>query len=206
MSALWLKWAAELQAIAQNGLLFTEDVFDKERYQLIQKIASEMLATHTSETAPAVVEKFFSEERGYATPKLDVRGAVFQNDKILLVQEKADQLWSLPGGWCDVGESASRCVVKEIEQEAGLKTKAIKLIGLYDKYSHPYPPQWPHIYKCFFLCEVIGGTCNPGVETLAAQFFSKEDLPPLSMDRIILSHILRCFEHAQHFECPTDFD
>lgn len=197
--------ANSLFAIAQNGLLFTNDVFDKQRYQQIQKIAASILAEKSDYTFEKITE-LFHDEKGYATPKLDVRGVVFQDNKILLVKERSDHLWSLPGGWVDVNESPSEAICKEIFEESGFKTKAIKLIALFDKNKHEHPTQLPHIYKLFFICELIGGEKKPSIETSEIDFFAQDKLPDLSLSRVNQFQINRAFEHKRNMDLPTDFD
>ncbi len=197
--------ADSLFAIAQNGLLFTKDVFDKERYLQVQKIAASMLAEKSNLTSDKIIE-LFSCEKGYATPKLDVRGAVFKDNKILLVKERSDQLWTLPGGWIDINESPSEAVCKEIFEESGFKTKAVKLMALFDKNKHGHPAQLPHTYKIFFICELIGGEKTASIETSEIDFFEKDNLPDLSLRRVIKTQIVRAFAHREDMTLPTDFD
>jgi ADP-ribose pyrophosphatase YjhB (NUDIX family) len=197
--------ANSLFAIAQNGLLFTQDVFDKERYLQIQKIAASILAEKSSCTFDKILE-LFNYERGYATPKLDARGAVFKDNKILLVKERSDQRWALPGGWVDINESPSEAVCKEILEESGFKTKAVKLMALLDKNKHAHPIQLPHTYKIFFICELISGKKKPSIETSEIEFFEQDKLPDLSLTRVTKSQIDRAFEHKENMALPTDFD
>ncbi len=197
--------ADSLFAIAQNGLLFTQDVFDRERYLQVQKIAAAMLAEKSNLTPDKIMD-LFSCEKGYATPKLDVRGAVFKDNKILLVKERSDQLWTLPGGWIDINESPSEAVCKEIFEESGFKTKAVKLMALFDKNKHAHPAQLPHTYKVFFICELIGGKKTASIETSEIEFFEKDSLPDLSLNRVIKTQIERAFVHKEDMTLPTDFD
>lgn len=203
----YLHWISELQALAQAGLAFTKDPYDKDRFERIMKISAEIAAT-TFDKDPEVISNLFAAEIGYPTPRFDVRAVVFNQGKILLVQEQEDELWSLPGGWADVNHSASEVAVKEVLEESGYKVKPVKLLALYDKQKkyHGHPPQWPHSYKCFFLCELLGGTPNPSIETLDVNFFSLDELPALSPQRVTRSQIERCFLQAEHLEWPTDFD
>jgi ADP-ribose pyrophosphatase YjhB (NUDIX family) len=201
----WLKWASELQAIAQTGLTFSKDIFDLQRYQAILKISTEIMADHTHASQEQIAD-LFAKEAGYATPKLDGRGVVFKDHKILLVKERTDGLWSLPGGWIDVYESPSFAVVREIWEESGFETRALKLLALYDKKQHAHPLEWPHAYKIFFLCELIGGEARTSDETTAVEFFARDNLPELSINRVTEAQILRFFDHAEHLEWPTDFD
>ena len=202
-----LGWARSLQAIAQSGLAYGDlPAYDRERYEQVRRIAAEMLA-HRSGTDADGLEALFARESGHATPKLDVRGAVFADDRILLVQERHDRGWSLPGGWVDVGESPSEAVTREILEESGHPTRAVKLLALYDRDRHGYPPHPWHIWKAVFLCEPAGGAPRPlGSETLDARFFGRAELPELRFSRATQVQIERCFEHRDHPEWPTDFD
>lgn len=197
--------ANSLFAVAQNGLLYSKDVFDIERYSQIQKIAASILSEKSNLTAEQILD-IFSCEKGYATPKVDVRGAVFEDNKILLVKERTDQLWSLPGGWVDINESPSEAVCKEIWEESGFETKAIKLMALYDKNKHAHPAQLPHTYKLFFICKLIGGEKKTSIETSEVEFFKRDQLPALSLHRVVQSQIERAFEHMKDINLPTDFD
>jgi hypothetical protein len=152
----WFAWASEIQSIAQNGLTFAQSEYDKERYHQLMHIASDMMASISQIPAHEILELFVSQS-GYATPKVDVRGAIFQNESVLLVKESQDHCWTLPGGWADRDYSAAFCMKKEIAEESGYEVKVQKLVALYDKWKHGHPKQWPHTYKCFFLCEIIGG-------------------------------------------------
>lgn len=205
VEVLWTRWLTSLQSIAQTGLTFSQDNFDKERYNALLEIAVQM-ATQISPKQFPVVQDLFHQEKGYATPKIDVRGAIFRSNKILLVKEKSDQCWSLPGGWADVNQSPAEAIVKEIEEEAGYKSRVIKLLALLDKSKHDHPPQWPHAYKCFFLCEIVSGEGGAGLETSDMGFFKRDALPPLSIHRVTAAQIDRCFEHYANPDWPTDFD
>lgn len=201
----WLHWVRKLQAIAQSGLTFAEHPYAIERYEAVRQIAAEIMAAHSQYEQEAILELFAS-ELGYATPKLDVRGVVFQNDQILLVREASDGLWTLPGGWADINDSPSEAVTREIFEESGYETKAVKLLALYDKLKHDHPPQIPHAYKAFFLCEIISGTSTPSIETTEVAFFDEDKIPALSLHRVVLSQIHRLFEHHRQPDLPTDFD
>src|SRR5262245_42148027 len=144
----WLEWARELQSIAQAGLTYAKDPFDVERYQAVRRLAAEMLAAQTGEDADRIHDLFVG-EYGHPTPKVDVRGAVFQDDTILLVKERVDGGWTLPGGWADVNESPAEAVVREVFEESGYQTRAVKLLALYDRRKHEHPPHPWHIYKVF---------------------------------------------------------
>ncbi|MUL35663.1 NUDIX hydrolase [Gloeocapsopsis dulcis] len=207
MSLKWLKWSQQLQAIAQIGLTYSQSPYDSERYQQIRQIAAEIMATYAHE-APTYVCDLFSKEEGYATPKVDVRGAVFHNNQILLVKEREDGCWTLPGGWVDVGESPSQAVVREVYEESGYHTQIVKLLAIYDR-NHPrhqHPPIRHHVYKLFFQCQLIGGSPAESTETTEAAFFTAHDIPELSLTRVVPSQISRLFEHYRNPEWQADFD
>jgi ADP-ribose pyrophosphatase YjhB (NUDIX family) len=200
-----LEWARRVQAIAQSGLAFSRDHYDIERYEQLVRIAAEMAASASGLAAEPVAEILLTES-GYATPKVDVRGVVFQDDTILLVRERSDGLWTLPGGWADVGESPSENVTKEIREESGFITRPVRLLALLDRSLHPHEPQYlHHLYKIFIECEIVGGAPAVGLEISEVGFFSEGDLPPLSLARVTLSQIERMFEHHRHPEWVADF-
>jgi ADP-ribose pyrophosphatase YjhB (NUDIX family) len=202
----WLTIGRELQAIAQTGLAYTKDPFDVERYQRIRILAAQILGMGSNTDVPIVID-LFRQDVGYATPKVDVRGAVFENDRVMLVREVSDNLWSLPGGWADVNQSAAECVVREIGEESGLECRAVKLAAVWDRRLHKHVPPHPHhVYKLYFICHIIGGSLRSGLETSNVAFFGQSDLPELSLTRVTRPQILRMFEHARHPELPTDFD
>jgi len=205
MNPQWLEWARRLQATAQSGLAFTENPFERERYEEIQQIAAEMMAANSADDVDQIVD-LFTDEAGYATPKIDVRGVVIDRDKILLVRERRDGRWTLPGGFADVGVSPAENVVKEIREESGYQTRAVKLLAAYDRSRHPHGPYLYHIYKLFFLCELEGGEAQASIETSEVGFFAEDDLPSLSTPRVTEGQILRMFEHHRHPEWSTDFD
>jgi ADP-ribose pyrophosphatase YjhB (NUDIX family) len=205
MTPQWLAWVQQLQAIAQIGLTFATDAFDIERYHAIRDIAAEIAATY-SQTPAEPIRHLFSQETGYATPKIDVRGAVFRDGNILLVQERRDSLWTLPGGWADVNDPPSVAVEREIFEESGYHTRAVKLLALYDRNKHGHPPSPFHVYKLFFACELLGGTPTPSLETTAVAFFPADALPALSLSRVTPAQIQRLFELSRHPEWPTEFD
>jgi ADP-ribose pyrophosphatase YjhB (NUDIX family) len=207
MNFQWLEWAQKLQAIAQTGITYSQSPFDSDRYRQIQQIAAELMATGAA-VEPDYVLNLFQQDLGHATPKVEVRGAVFQHDKLLLVKEREDGLWTLPGGWVDVGESASRAIEREIVEESGYHTQAVKLLAVYDR-SHPrheFPPAHHQVYKLFFQCNLISGTATASIETEAAEFFAESEIPELSPARVRRSHIIRLFEYHRHPDLPTEFD
>jgi ADP-ribose pyrophosphatase YjhB (NUDIX family) len=205
MELKWLEWAKQLQSIAQAGLTYSKDVFDLERFQLIRDISVDMMSQHTN-ISKTIIKDLFANETGYATPKVDIRSAVFIGNKILMVKEKTDEKWSLPGGWGDIGLTPSEVAVKEVREESGFEVKATKLIGVFDMKCHPHPPYPYHVYKILIQCEIIGGEAKEGIETSAVGFFSKNELPPLSITRVTESQIQLAFEHLDNPLKPTYFD
>lgn len=170
MSKQWLEWAKRIQALSQSGLAFSEDIYDIERYEELREISIEIMREHT-ELEMDKIRDLFTNETGYQTPKVDVRGVVFKNNQILMVRENIDDKWALPGGFCDIGLSPSENVMKEIKEESGFDVLPIRLIALMDKNKHPHPPEAYHYYKIFILCEIIGGKPTLGIETNSINFF-----------------------------------
>ncbi|MFD2043208.1 NUDIX hydrolase [Ornithinibacillus salinisoli] len=205
MTKKWLDWAIRIQALAQSGLSFSKDKYDIERYEELREISAEIMANH-SELSFEKIHDLFATEKGYQTPKIDVRGVVFQDNKILLVKEKMDNKWSLPGGFCEVGLSAAENCEKEIMEEAGFDVKAVKLLAFFDNNHHPHPPQPYHYYKCFFRCNIIKGNASVGMETNDVQFFAKDDLPQLSERRNTESQIKEMFSFLTDMDKETLFD
>jgi ADP-ribose pyrophosphatase YjhB (NUDIX family) len=201
-----LEWARSLQAIAQSGLAWEPSTYDGERYEQVRRIAAEMLADPDQLDVDGV-EGLFASQVGHATPKLDVRGAVFRDDTILLVEEAADLGWSLPGGWADVGERPSEAVAREVLEESGYRVRATKLIGLYERDHRADRPHVWHIWKTAFLCELLDDEQLPlGSETTDARFFARDELPRLRYSRLSEWQIERCFAHHADPSLPTDFD
>ena len=202
----WLIIARELRAIAQTGLAFSADRFDRQRYERLQELAAQMLAQGSGENYDAIIE-ILREGWGYATPKVDVRGAAFVDGRVLLVREISDGKWTLPGGWADVNQSAGECVIREIAEESGFEARILKLAAVRDYQRSGHPPRnVDSIYKMFFICEITGGSARPSVETSEVAFFPRLALPPLSLGRTTAVQIDRMFHHADHPDLATDFD
>ena len=200
-----LEWARKVQAIAQTGLAFTRDPFDRERYTQLVELVADLLSREL-EIPLGAARELWAGEHGYATPKVDVRGGVFRDDRVLLVRERADGRWTLPGGWVDVNDAPSEAVAREILEESGYRARAVKLAALIDKNRHPHPPGVHHIYKLFFVCELEGGDPAASSETDAVEFFPVHALPPLSTGRVLASQIERLYQHRLDPSLPTDFD
>lgn len=200
----WLKWAVELQALAQTGLEYGRDKYDLERYQRIRDISAEMVALQSSLPLEKVKD-LFCNETGYQTPKLDTRAAIFQGEKILLVQEE-DLRWSLPGGWVDVDISVGENTVKEVREEAGLEVKNRLVIAVQDRNRRNSPPSAYGICKVFVLCDLVGGSFQPNLETVDSGYFSLDELPPLSTEKVTREQIEMCFDayHADHWVTRLD--
>jgi ADP-ribose pyrophosphatase YjhB (NUDIX family) len=181
---IWLEWARRLNALAQTGLTFATGPYDIERYTAIRAIAAEMIAQGAGADTSRVLDLLAS-DAGYATPKVDVRGAVFRDGKILLVQERSDGLWTLPGGWADVGDSPAEAVVREVREESGFEARATKLLALLDRNRHGHSPHVNHIYKVFIRCEILGGSPTTCHEIQAVGFLREDEIPALSLTRIV---------------------
>lgn len=202
----WVVWARRLRAIAQTGLEFAPSEYDRERYREILQIAEDIFARHTLVEHPQIRDFFAFDVTSYATPQIDVRGGIFDADKVLLVRERLDGLWTLPGGYADVNTSPREAVEREIFEESGYRARAVKLAMLYDKRFHGHPPSPRHSYKAFFLCERTGGEPRTSYETTDIRFFPVTDLPDLSLPRVTASQIQRLYEHHLRRDLPTDFD
>jgi ADP-ribose pyrophosphatase YjhB (NUDIX family) len=203
----WIQWGKALQAIAQTGLHFGKSEYDAERYRQIQEIAAEIFARY-SLTEKETILDLFSKDVGYATPKVDVRGVVFRDSQILLVREVLDHhRWTLPGGWADVNETPTTAVTREVFEESGYHTKAVKLLAVYDRTHQGHTPLMPyHVYKLFFLCQLVGGESKVSHETSEVGFFPEDQIPELSRSRVLPHQIQRFFEYYRNPDLPTDFD
>lgn len=206
MEPRWAVWAKELAAVAQNGLTYTQSPYEHERYEKVRRIAAEILA-EGSGYRPEPVIALWQREKGYATPKVDVRGVVFRDDKILLVREALDGGWTLPGGWADPCQSPREAVEREILEESGFETQAERLLAVYDRTRQGHTPAMPfHIYKLFILCRITGGAPKTSHETLGVDFFTEDTIPPLSLSRTLPTQIRRMFEFVRDPSLPPDFD
>jgi ADP-ribose pyrophosphatase YjhB (NUDIX family) len=201
----WLEWARELQAIGQTGLAFTQSAYDTQRYQRLTELAAEIVASHTTLEKPELI-KGFSAQPGYATVKVDVRGAVIRDGRILLVQERRDQRWCMPGGWADVGDKPSEMVIREVWEESGFHVEPVKVIGVFDANRGNRPMECYHAYKIVFLCTITGGEARGSDETLAAEFFDFNAVPPLSTDRTNDRHLAEVQAHLRDPARATPFD
>ncbi|MDW6005114.1 NUDIX hydrolase [Vibrio mangrovi] len=190
----WIDWVKQLQAISQAGLTYSKDKFDIERFQQLGDISHQMFS-HLSDAPVEQISAVFFPESGYPTPKIDLRAAVIQDGKILLVREREDDCWTMPGGWGDVCETPKQGVVREVEEESGFIVASPRLYAVKDRAVHPYQPLFPfHIYKMFFLCELIDGEATENIEISEIDFFSPHNLPPLSESRVLAQDIHMAFD------------
>ena len=201
----WIEWARRLAAIAQDGLTYSMDPFDTERYASVRDIAAEMMGGQ-----PGAEVSYFADllagETGHATPKVDVRGVLFRDDRMLFVRERDDGLWSLPGGWAEVHESPSEAVVREVLEESGYLSEAVKLLALYDRNRHEHPPYPFAVYMLVFLCRITDGLPVESAETEGVGFFGRNELPDLSRNRVTAAQVERLFQLCESLESPTAFD
>ncbi|MDO4780672.1 MAG: NUDIX hydrolase [Bacteroides sp.] len=201
----WLSWAKELQAIAQTGMAYSTNEFDIERFQRVRDISSEIMSEYSNIDVKKVKELFCNEE-GFQTPKLDTRAAVFEGNKILLVQEKNGK-WALPGGWVDVDRTIAENAVKELMEEAGIEARVLKLIALQDKKRHNRLAYAYNVTKAFVLCEALGGSFKENLETIGSGFFAIDELPEnLNIGKTTKEQIEMCFEAKDNPQWEVVFD
>ena len=200
----WLEWAKELQFLAQTGLTYSKDVFDIERFERIREISAEIISAQ-SELSLEKVKDLFCNETGFQTPKLDTRAAIFKEDKILLVKER-NGTWSLPGGWVDVNQTVKSNTEKEVEEEAGLKVEATRIIAVQDRNMHNVPPYAYNVCKIFVLCEILSGYFQPNIETTESDYFRLEELPLLAEEKNNEEQIKMCFSayHDKNWQVVFD--
>jgi ADP-ribose pyrophosphatase YjhB (NUDIX family) len=195
-------------AVAQTGIAFTKDPYDNERYEALRRLGARMMAAHTA-TESARIEALFAAETGYATPKIGVRGAVFDADgRLLLVREAVDDhRWTLPGGWAEVNQTPAQSVVREVFEESGYHARPVKLAAVWDRARQPHPPSPWSVVRMFFLCALEGGTARTSLETSGHGWFHESEVPEeLSLGRTLPHHIARMFAHWREPALPTEFD
>jgi len=199
-----LRWARQLFSISQSGLTYCQNEYDLERYHQLQEMATEILTSH-SDLSKESVKQSFTMQSGYATPKIDVRGAVMQEGKILLIQEQADGCWAMPGGWADIGDFPAKTVEREVFEESGYRVHVDKVIAVIDA-NHVAPLEFYHAYKLIFQCSILSGQPQISHETLAVDFFDMSNLPPLSRSRTTQSMLDEVYAHYLDPARPTAFD
>jgi ADP-ribose pyrophosphatase YjhB (NUDIX family) len=204
----WLTWAREIQAVAQTGLGFSKDPYDRERYAALRRLSARIMAEHTGADLGRI-EGLFDAETGYATPKVGVRAGVFDaSGRILMVRETADDhRWSLPGGWADVNQTPAQSVVREVFEESGYHVRAVKLAAVWDRARQAQPATAFSVVRMFFICALEGGTPTTSLETSEAGWFAEEDVPgDLSLRRTLPHYITRMFAHSREPGLATEFD
>jgi ADP-ribose pyrophosphatase YjhB (NUDIX family) len=201
----WLTWAREIQALAQTSYHFSENDFQRQRNQRLMEIAAEIINEHSS-LKMVTLTNAFNAQVGYATPHIDVRGAVFREGQLLMVRESQDGGWTMPGGWADVGDVPSEAAEREVWEEAGFRVKARKVVGVYDA-NRTGPLEVFHAFKIVFLCDILSGEATPSNETTEVKFYAENEIPPvLSGERTRPRHIVDAFKACKHPECLTVFD
>jgi ADP-ribose pyrophosphatase YjhB (NUDIX family) len=201
----WIAWARQLQALAQTGLTYAQNPFDRQRYEKLEAVAVEIYTSHTGQAA-AVIREWFQVQPGYATPKVDVRGCCFRDGEVLMVRERSDGLWCLPGGWADVGDRPADATCREVREESGFTCEARKVIAVFDANRQGRPLPAFHAFKLIVLCEITGGSPAPDHEILEVGFFRRDALPDLSPWRTTPEHLRECFAHLDDPSRPTAFD
>lgn len=205
---VWLTWAREIQSIAQTGVTFCKDPYDLERYAALRRLSARIMADHTS-APPHRIEGLFETETGYATPKVGVRAAVFDDaGRILMVREVVDDhRWTLPGGWADVNQTPAQSVVREVFEESGYHVRPAKLAAVWDRARQAQPAMAFSVVRMFFICTLTGGTPTPSLETSEIGWFAENQIPAdLSLRRTLPHHISRMFTHWREPALATDFD
>lgn len=205
MNDVWMEFAIRIQSLAQAGLQYGKDPYDRERYEELRHIAAEMAAARTDLPLDTVREVFCN-EKGYQTPKVDTRGAVFVNGKILLVHEK-NGTWALPGGWCDVDQSVASNTEKEVREETGYTVQAEKIIAIQDWRRHNVTNYAYGVIKIFVLCRCAGGEFVSNLETTEIGFFDRTSLPDqLATEKTTREQIQMCFDFQENPNAPVQFD
>ena len=200
----WLNWAQEIFSLSQSGLTYSGNQYDIERYKRLQEITAEIIASQSEISKETVLESF-SMQAGYITPKIDVRGAVIRDNKILLIQERADGKWAMPGGWADLGNAPASVAEREVWEESGFRVRAEKVVAVIDA-NRIEPMEFYHAYKIIFLCKLLDGEPRISYETLAVEFFDPNNLPPLSTYRTNEDMLREVFAHVKNPDRPTAFD
>ena len=205
MTPDWLTWVLRVHAIAQTGRHYARDPFDVERYAELQSIAAAMLARYSGSEFETVVD-LFKQEVGHATPKIDVRGAVFRDDALLFTRERSSSNWTLPGGFAEVGKSPAEAVVREVREESGYEVRALRLVAVWDWAKHRARPAPFSCYKLFFECEFVGGSPASGAETIDVGFYRQDELPELDQLRVTADQIRRIWNLRRNSNRDAEFD
>lgn len=200
----WIQWAREIFSLSQAGLTYSGNEFDIERYKRLQEISAEMIESQSNISKASALDSF-SMQTGYATPKIDVRGAVVRDGKILLIQERMDGKWAMPGGWVDLGDEPASAAEREVWEESGYRVKAEKVAAVIDA-NRIEPMEFYHAFKIIFLCKIMDGEPKTSHETMAVDFFEPDNIPPLSIYRTNEEMLQEVFAHVKDPSRPTTFD
>ncbi|MEE8218003.1 MAG: NUDIX hydrolase N-terminal domain-containing protein [Vicinamibacteria bacterium] len=203
----WLRWAQRVQSIAQTGLTYAQDPYDRERYEQLREIAVEMTSAGFDEDVEAV-RPVFASAIGYPTPKVDVRAVVFRGDELLLVRERRSRRWTFPGGWADVGDTPSAAAERETLEESGYRVQAEKALAILDKTRHEHPPSLDYTYKILIACHLEGGEPRTSNEIEDVGFFTADAIRDidLDLDRTTPGQVALAFAHHRDPALPTAFD
>jgi ADP-ribose pyrophosphatase YjhB (NUDIX family) len=202
----WLARVRALQAIAQEGLTYARNPFDADRYARLKAVTAD-IADALDDGRPGPLRLAVEGAEGYLTPKLDVRGAVFDAEgRVLLVRERSDGRWTLPGGWADVGEGLAAGAVREVREESGYTVEYDRLFGIYDRERWGHPPMPWYTLKAVVGCRLVGGAARPSIETDAVDWFGRDQAPELSAGRTSPRLLARVFEHHDDPSLPPDVD
>lgn len=203
----WLKWVSELRSIAEAGLAYSRDPYDQQRFAQLQELAAEIVASYTGTPETRVVLEAFQADSGYVTPKIDVRGVVFREGRVLMVKERSDGCWTFPGGWVEPGESPREAVEKEVREESGYEVRATRILAIDERGRHGHPHMLHTSWKIFMLCELTGGkAAADGFEIDEVGWFSETAIPPLSQTRVVPEQVKRMFSYQREGRLITEFD
>jgi ADP-ribose pyrophosphatase YjhB (NUDIX family) len=206
LNTAFLNEIKRLKSLADTGLLYCKNEYDLERYHELQEIAMRLLNGFSGKSFEDL-QFMFPKAVDYPTAKVDIRGILFSHDKkVLLAKESADNKWSLPGGWADIGYTPKETVVKEFKEETGLEVIPERLLAVFDKKMHPHPPQPFYVYKMVFYCKAVTTEINKGFDVLDVQYFDVDNLPELSEDRILKSQIQLLAKKVFENDCEVYVD
>jgi ADP-ribose pyrophosphatase YjhB (NUDIX family) len=189
LEAQLARWSESLAAIARTGLAFTQNLYERERYEEVLHVAADIKSAFEESTELRRERGHFVQEwmdnigegiPGYVTPKVAI-GAIVGNDagEILLVKRAPSGVWLYPTGWADVGYSAAEVVVKEVREETGIEAEPVQLLGVVDGMRMGFTKFG--MYMLLFHCRATGGELNPHpLETDGCGWFAKDQLPQVT--------------------------
>ena len=182
----FVKYLQRMIALTDTGLTFTKDPFDRERYEDLRSLLSEMLNQESDLDAEEVAE-VLKPTSAYVTPLMDVRAWIVEDEKICLVRGQGENDWALPGGFGEVGYSPTENILKEIEEETGFEAKVERLLAVFD--TNRFQLQSKQYAKFIFECKLLDGQFQKNQEIADLQFFAIDQLPNLSEKRITKEQI-----------------